>query len=383
MVDRRRWEELRKARLPRPHSVPQTVWSKMNYLQRYNLSNGLLIWDRRTKRCKRSRLAETQGRMPDIPSDLEYVPSVSDPKKIVLVPKRLQKKKKKKKTTKKKLSTHHRSIDPLIMVTGSGSFTLSDRSTYVGEMKKGVLHGNGVRSWKDGSTYTGGWLNGTRNGQGSMVYPTGEEYIGLWKNDTKTGRGTMFRKNGSMFVADWENNLVLKPYTKKSSNEQAYDVYKMYLKLGTYQKVADELNIDKDRVQELVRRYRELRKSTEVKKPKRKKAIGPKLFKTSERNVFINTSSIEKLDLKLKTIQILKRNGIVTLRDLTRTSGIEILRIHGLGNSIFKDIESSLKEFGLRLRSSTVPTQNQKVLRRRKKLRALDNYGIYMSKRYS
>ena len=184
MVKQTRWEEIGKVRLPRPSNIPTTVWARMGYLQRYNLSNGLLIWDKRTRRCKRSLLAESTNTI--IPSRyLEYV--LPD----VVVPKRLQKKKKKKKVAKKKSSTHHRSIDPLVMVSGSGSFRLSDKSTYVGEMKNGLLHGNGIRSWRDKSKYTGGWKNGERNGQGSMVYPTGEEYIGLWRNDTKTGRGTM------------------------------------------------------------------------------------------------------------------------------------------------------------------------------------------------
>ena len=98
MVKKTRWEGV-KATLPRPSNVPQTVWSKMNYLQRYNLSKGLLVWDKRTRRCKRSRLGISTGIGlgvgTDLPRELEYVPLVSDPKKIVLVPKRLQKKKKK------------------------------------------------------------------------------------------------------------------------------------------------------------------------------------------------------------------------------------------------------------------------------------------------
>jgi hypothetical protein len=306
-----------------------------------------------------------------IPRKLEYVSGFRD------VVERVQKKK----TTKKKSSTHHRVTTPLIMVSGSGSFTFSDKSTYVGEMKSGVLDGNGIRSWPDGSTYTGGWKNGVRNGQGSMVYHTGEEYIGLWRNDTKTGRGTMFRKNGSMFIADWENNLVIKPYTKKSSNEQAYDVYKVYLKLGDYQEVADKLGIDKDRAQKLVRRYRQLR-SSELEKSPRKKKYGRALANVTDRKVFINTSSIEKLNLDPRTIEVLKRNGIVTLRDLIRTSGIELLRIPGLGNTVFKNIESGLKEFGLRLRLSNQVGTKQSKLERRKKLLEMEKYAIYLSNKY-
>ena len=82
-------------KLPRPHSVPQTVWSRIDYLQQWYLSNGLLIWDKR--RCKRSLLAESTNTI--IPSRyLEYV--LPD----VVVPKRLQKTKKKKKVAKKKVA---------------------------------------------------------------------------------------------------------------------------------------------------------------------------------------------------------------------------------------------------------------------------------------
>ena len=136
MVKRIRWGVDEIPRTPRPSNVPKTVWSRMGLLQRYNLSNGLLIWDKKTKKCKRSRLSETTGAQ--IPRELEFVSS------DVVVPKRLQKKKKK--VANKKSSTHHRSIDPLVMVSGSGSFRLSDKSTYVGEMKNGLLHGSGIRS---------------------------------------------------------------------------------------------------------------------------------------------------------------------------------------------------------------------------------------------
>ena len=400
-------------RLPRPHSVPQTVWSRMGYLQRWYLSNGLLIWDKR--RCKRSLLAESTNTIIP-PSYLEYV--LPD----VVVPKRLQKKKKKKKVAKKKSSTHHRSIDPLVMVSGSGSFRLSDKSTYVGEMKNGLLHGNGIRSWKDKSKYTGGWKNGERNGQGSMVYSTGEEYIGLWKNDTKTGRGTMFRKNGSLFIADWKNNLVVTPYTEKSSNEQAYDVYKLHLKLDSYQKVADKLGIGKEQVQKLVARYKQLIKSSEVEKPqgknpfpsfnltsKRKEFVtatekifgrvavinrkmiievrdkNPHLswphwavdtsFRTSTKGHYyfpdnkgnfnletkvekqpkqkrsIGSSSIEKLELTPKTLKILKSNGIYTIRELTRRTEADLLEIPKLSKSVIKELKKGLKELGLELSS--------------------------------
>jgi len=231
----------------RPDTIPTKVWGKMGPLQQYNLSNGLLVYDKKTKRCKRSKLGGSKNTK--IPRDLEFVSEFRD------VVKRVQKKTKKK-IAKKKARTHHRSIDPLIIVVGNGSFEFSDKSKYVGEITYGVPNGNGIRSWKDGSRYTGGWKNGERVGQGSMVYPTGEEYVGQWENDTKTGRGTMFRKNGSMFTGDWENNLVVVPFTKKSENERSHIAYNLYQKLGTYEKVGNKLKVTRQRAHQLVKRYR-------------------------------------------------------------------------------------------------------------------------------
>jgi hypothetical protein len=151
-------------KVSRPQTIPETVWKKMSPLQQYNLSNGLLDYDEKTKRCKRSKLSASNNT--EIPRELELVSEFRD------VVERVQKKTKtKKKTAKKKARTHHRSIDPFVIVSGNGSFELSDNSKYVGEIQSGVPNGNGIRSWKDGSTYTGGWKNGERVGQGSMVYP--------------------------------------------------------------------------------------------------------------------------------------------------------------------------------------------------------------------
>ena len=44
-------------RTTRPSNVPKSSWDKMGPLQRYNISNGILVWDNKTKRCKRSSLS--------------------------------------------------------------------------------------------------------------------------------------------------------------------------------------------------------------------------------------------------------------------------------------------------------------------------------------
>ena len=44
-------------RTTRPSDVPKNAWDKMGSLQQYNLANGLLVYDLKTKRCKRSGLS--------------------------------------------------------------------------------------------------------------------------------------------------------------------------------------------------------------------------------------------------------------------------------------------------------------------------------------
>ena len=49
MVKQTRWEEIGKVRLPRPSNIPTTVWARMGYLQRYNLSNGDYLTTKKKK----------------------------------------------------------------------------------------------------------------------------------------------------------------------------------------------------------------------------------------------------------------------------------------------------------------------------------------------
>ena len=48
-------------RTTRPANVPKSAWDKMGSFQRYNLSYGLLEYDPKTKRCKRSSLSSYQN----------------------------------------------------------------------------------------------------------------------------------------------------------------------------------------------------------------------------------------------------------------------------------------------------------------------------------
>ena len=115
-------------RTTRPSDVPKDVWDKMGPLQQYNLANGLLVYDKKTKRCKRSGLS------------FKSVQSKSKPKS------KLKKKVKVQIGKSKPITWTPNKKSPLEMVSGHGSFEFSDQSTYIGEMKNQTFHGSGTRS---------------------------------------------------------------------------------------------------------------------------------------------------------------------------------------------------------------------------------------------
>ena len=49
----------------------------------------------------------------------------------------------------------------------------SDKSVYIGELKDGEPHGQGISTWKYGVQYVGEWRYGKRHGQGRVTWING------------------------------------------------------------------------------------------------------------------------------------------------------------------------------------------------------------------
>jgi hypothetical protein len=321
----------------RPRGVPSDVWGKMGSLQRFNLSSGLLSYDPDTRKTYRTDL---RGKVS---------------KKVI-----------KKKSVRKKITTKKtRRVDwlksiakeKLVMTSGEGSFHFDDGSKYTGQLKNGVFHGIGIRVWEDGTIYSGDWKKGVIQGHGRIIYPSGVEYIGSWKDGVKSGRGTFFRKNGTMFTGDWEDGLVKKPVAQK-------------------QKFITEPKVSKKQV------------------VKKKSSHG------RDKNFKPGIERIEVLGIN-ETYKYfynqLKRNYILTLRDLTHYTPLDVIEICKLptkGRKVLDEIQKELKKYGLRMKSSkgeryvdirTLSLSERRRLRRPglKKRVQLDKRGIYHSKRYS
>ena len=90
-------------------------------------------------------------------------------------------------------------------------FTEGDEDTqvkYVGEVKDGVPHGQGVETSKRNIyRFEGKFVNGLKHGQGSMTYLEGSKHVGEYKDGKANGQGTLIASDGRRYVGNWKDGL--------------------------------------------------------------------------------------------------------------------------------------------------------------------------------
>ncbi len=96
-------------------------------------------------------------------------------------------------------------------ITGEASITYKSGNKYVGNVKNGVRHGNGIFKWIENSiivaSYNGGWTDGVMNGNGSYYYSANSyPYItGTFVNGKPAGRATYYKESGNTFNTIWSD----------------------------------------------------------------------------------------------------------------------------------------------------------------------------------
>lgn len=70
--------------------------------------------------------------------------------------------------------------------------------------------GTGNYTYSDGSRYLGEFFNGLPEGQGTTYYINGDRYTGGWKQHAPHGAGTMYYKSGRVLAAEWERGRPLR-----------------------------------------------------------------------------------------------------------------------------------------------------------------------------
>ena len=89
---------------------------------------------------------------------------------------------------------------------GDESIVFFSGNTYKGEMKEGIIHGDGEYHWRDlGATYTGSFNWGKLTGRGQIKWKDGSTYDGDVVNGVREGNGT-YRSAGHrkfVYVGEW------------------------------------------------------------------------------------------------------------------------------------------------------------------------------------
>lgn len=83
----------------------------------------------------------------------------------------------------------------------------TDGSKYVGELRNGKRHGQGVYTDVSGYEYAGEWTDDERNGAGTAFLSDGRRYVGQWIDDEMNGLGTLTTVDGEYF-GEWKNGLM-------------------------------------------------------------------------------------------------------------------------------------------------------------------------------
>ena len=88
---------------------------------------------------------------------------------------------------------------------GTGTATLANGEKYEGNWVNDQINGQGTFTWTNGEKYSGEWVNNQRNGKGSMTYADDTKYVGEWVDDQINGHGTMTYPDGSKYVGEWKD----------------------------------------------------------------------------------------------------------------------------------------------------------------------------------
>lgn len=80
---------------------------------------------------------------------------------------------------------------------------------YEGEFRKGLKHGQGVKTWSWGDRYEGGFRDDRRHGKGVYVWGAqspwaGERFEGDYVADKREGRGVYYWPTGDRFEGQWK-----------------------------------------------------------------------------------------------------------------------------------------------------------------------------------
>ncbi len=97
------------------------------------------------------------------------------------------------------------------MAHGQGVGVWRDGGVYEGQWQDNRRHGQGRFEWTDGEVYEGAYENGKRSGEGTYIWTSGQKYVGEWKDDKRSGYGVLYNEYGNVsYKGQWQNDRPLR-----------------------------------------------------------------------------------------------------------------------------------------------------------------------------
>ena len=109
--------------------------------------------------------------------------------------------------------------------TGPGAARGS--AEYVGDFRRGLKHGRGVKIWPTGDRYVGEFVDDMKQGYGIYAFGAGtpwagDRYLGQYVKDKRHGPGVYRWGNGDSFAGEWDNDRFLGVATPMQQLQQAH-----------------------------------------------------------------------------------------------------------------------------------------------------------------
>jgi len=93
----------------------------------------------------------------------------------------------------------------LIGTVSAASLTTPDGGQYEGEVKDGLMHGDGRIEWPDGSYYVGELQNGLKHGEATELFTDGRVFRGEYR-EGQLSYGVLHFPDGRSYEGPFENN---------------------------------------------------------------------------------------------------------------------------------------------------------------------------------
>jgi hypothetical protein len=94
---------------------------------------------------------------------------------------------------------------------GVGTWTYTDKTTYVGKWDNGLKHGQGTVTWPNGYIYVGEFQESKWHGQGTLTFPDGAAYVGEWRDGFMNGQGSLTLADGKVKKGIWKDGALVEP----------------------------------------------------------------------------------------------------------------------------------------------------------------------------